>query len=145
MSLVSTYARCRNGTLYKNPILVFPEGFLCFDDTDPPELVLWMPKGSAKVPAIEYAQGVLERVLGRAGFDPSSLSRHDLAERVIPGSDPWVFAASHSYFLKLTRRIPRPMVHDGTERHASRLRGCAIFEWDASAEDATSIEIPEKT
>ena len=144
MSLASTYARCRDGALYKNPILVFPEGFICFDDLEPPELVLWMPKGSAKVPPIEYAIETLERVLGGMGFDRETVRRNKLCQRVRPGTNPEVFTDAHSYLFTIAGRIPRPIFHDGTERHASRVRKCCVYDWPATALDASHIEIPEK-
>lgn len=40
MSLVSTYVLADNGLFYKNPTLRGEDWFICFDDDDPPELVI---------------------------------------------------------------------------------------------------------
>jgi len=42
MSLVSTYVQATDGQLYKNPDIRGDDFFLCFDDDDPPELVIKM-------------------------------------------------------------------------------------------------------
>ena len=40
MSLVSTYVRATDGLLYKEPVLSGKGWIICFDDDDPPELVI---------------------------------------------------------------------------------------------------------
>jgi|SRR5665213_299803 len=40
MSLVSTWVEATDGRYYQNPVLEGPGWFICFDDDDPPELVV---------------------------------------------------------------------------------------------------------
>lgn len=40
MSLVGTYVYIGGGKFLENPVIQFDEGFICFDDEDPPEIVL---------------------------------------------------------------------------------------------------------
>ena len=40
MSRVSTYVYIGNGKFLENPVIAFDEGFICFDDDAPPEIVL---------------------------------------------------------------------------------------------------------
>lgn len=40
MSLVSTYVYATDGKFYKNPVIKGEGWFICFDDDDPPELVV---------------------------------------------------------------------------------------------------------
>lgn len=40
MSLVGTYVYIGGGKFLENPVIKFKEGFICFDDDDPPEIVL---------------------------------------------------------------------------------------------------------
>ena len=40
MSLVPTWVHVGNDMYAKNPIILFDEGFICFDDDEPPEIVV---------------------------------------------------------------------------------------------------------
>jgi hypothetical protein len=40
MSIVSTYVYLGSAKFLENPIIQFDEGFICFDDEEPPEIVL---------------------------------------------------------------------------------------------------------
>lgn len=150
MSLVSTHVRARDGALYKNPVLVFPEGFVCFDDQEPPELVLWIDEASAdarKVPDGLNPVAVLERVFGvssGAQLDavPESLRHHSFSLRIMPKTEPPDFRPAVSYFFELAGRIPRPTLHEGTARHASRVDG-RVTDAPAGAYDVHQLEIPE--
>lgn len=44
MSLVSTWVLFQDGKFYQNPVLYTEDWFLCFDDEDPPELVIRVEK-----------------------------------------------------------------------------------------------------
>tara|TARA_R110000822_G_scaffold120633_3_gene254149 strand:- start:8677 stop:9084 length:408 start_codon:yes stop_codon:yes gene_type:complete len=134
MSLSPTYVRARDGALYKSPVLIFPEGFVCFDDTDPPELVLWLP-------VLDVVE-VMGRVLGRAA-NPGTLIATGESQRVLPLSEPWEFKPAAAWTFELTGRIPRPQKHDGTERYPSRCVGL-VLDLPPHQLDASEIEIPEK-
>lgn len=145
MSLVSTWVRCRDGALYRNPRLVFPEGFVCFDEKDPPELVVWYDSDTSAAPLMEDA--ILRRVfrigVSKYSADPNTLRRKRVSMRVVPDTDPWRFAPAVSFFFDVTGRIPRPTLHDGTERHASRLKGARVIDFEPHPLDVLQIEIPD--
>ena len=61
MSLVSTYVKMPNKMWYQNPIIYDKtlDWFICFDDDDPPELVLKSPKQISKIERVEYIKNTL--------------------------------------------------------------------------------------
>ena len=140
MSKVSTYVRARNGALYKNPIFAFDEGFVCFDDEEPPELVLWKPKeGDPITPA-----AALELVLGaRVDGEPPEwrlVRGARESQRVVPFTSPPQFLPAIAYFFELFARVPTPTFHEGEERYASRIRG-HVLDFSARASDPNRLEV----
>lgn len=138
------YVRCRDGALYLNPILVFPEGFVCFDDTELPELVVWLDSSNLEAPPPVDVCELLRRLFGSypdletaCGAHVDSIKYHQRAERPVPESEE--FKPAIAYFFKVHARIPQPQVHEGTERYASRVAG-AVLDWPASPYDPTQIE-----
>lgn len=96
MSLVSTYVRAVDGKLYRNPVIRGEGWFLCFDDDDPPELVV-----SKEVPKPHLSC-----------FDETG--KGFVCSRVFGGSAGSHLQAAHSYFGKLIEPIPIPTEHEGT-------------------------------
>lgn len=153
MSIGSHYVRARDGALYKNPVLVFPEGFICFDETERPELVLWIKPGElSQEDANGYAATaveVLRRVFGEYshlpggyGVDLMTLSPEaGIGDRVIPNTEPFQFAPAMSLFFEVSHRIPRPTMHDGTERYARQADG-TVYDWPADPLDVHRLEMP---
>lgn len=159
MSLVTVAARCRDGALYLEPLWAFPEGFVVLDEAEPPELVLWLPHDAHEgTAAIHSPVDVLERVFGygpaggtmvasngrtcrRCSAYVDSLGYHGRASRVLPGSEPWEFAPAISYRFEILTRPPVPTFHEGTERHAGRVRG-VVHDWAATPYDASCLGIP---
>jgi len=139
MTLSSTYVRARDGALYKNPVLVFEEGFVCFSDHEDPELVVW--RTGAKFALLEAAQELLSRRLGRSAA-PSSVVLHSRSQRVVPDTEPWEWRPAISYFFQVVARIPRPQIHGGTARYPRRCPGL-VLDWPQSPYDVAEIEIPE--
>ena len=149
MSLASTYVRGRDGALYKNPVISFPEGFVCFDESEPPELVLWLPSTPhEKTPDGDVARAVLDRVfrfpegVGFATVPHGGVACNGRSDRVIPGTDPLEFRPAIAFSFNLAGRIPRPVFHEGTERHASRLGRAAVYDFPATAYDALQLDVP---
>lgn len=143
MSLMPTYVRGRDGAWYRNPVLVFAEGFLCFDDEDPPELVLWLSDKHER--GFPEPLKTLELVLGV----PSGIHRIGPAkrsQRVVPGSEPFVFQPAAGFDLALTRRIPVPTMHEGSERRLTRLPpgGFAFLDFPPHPQDPHELEIPKR-
>lgn len=98
MSLVSTYVRAIDGHLYKNPSVDGAHWFVCFDDEEPPELVV--------------EEGYEKPVLSWFRISKSSKRRPHKSIRCFNGdfndSRPAV-----AYFGSLRDRIPVPQRHDG--------------------------------
>ena len=132
MSMVPTWVRARDGALYKNPMLEFKGGFICFDDSEPPEIVLWKPARDVRA--------VLRDVLGPEGW--YVMSRGRSSERVVPRTKPWEFKAATAFFFHLGRRIPRPTQHEGTARYSNRIGECCIFDPPSHPRDAYELNLP---
>lgn len=142
MSLASVHVRARDGALYKNPLLVFEEGFLCFDDVERPEIVLWLPPGATdKTPVVSNVVEVLRARLGRA-VDVDTVFYHSRSLRVVPDTEPWQYRPAIAYFLDIVARIPRPTAHEGTERYPRNCSGL-IMDWSSAPQDANELEIPK--
>lgn len=154
MSIGSHYVRARDGALYKNPVLVFPEGFICFDETEEPELVIWIPPGELTAEggheAVKTMADVLRRVFGEYSHLPGGYGvdlmkmagTATASERVVPGTEPFEFMQGLAVFFEVAHRIPRPTMHDGTERYASRVEG-TVYDWPADPLDASRLEMGE--
>ena len=102
MSLVSTYVRADDGLFYNDPTLSREGWFICFDDEEPPELVVAEDsevnfKDVFKMLGIDY-KGVKERRMG--------------GERMFDGR----FRRALSYFFELKEPIPTKYIteSDGT-------------------------------
>ncbi len=140
----SVYVQARDGAFYKDPLFVFEEGFLCFDDDDPPELILWIPE---KVQDAEWhPANALAKVVQRFG-DCLHVTTDDLfnarhSERVIPGTEPFQFRQAASLFVKITGRTPRPTKSDGSERYKRNCPG-RIYAWPARPKDVYGLDLPQ--
>lgn len=96
MSLVSTYVRAADGKLYKNPSVRGDFWFVCFDDDEPPELV------------------VMEG-FDRPFFTWFKVKKYDKHHpRRCGRSFNGEFHDALAYFGKLVDRIPIPEKHEGT-------------------------------
>lgn len=62
MSLVSTYVCIGKDKFLQDPVIRFEHGFICFDDDDPPEIVLRESSFASNVIASNYAVGLLGRL-----------------------------------------------------------------------------------
>jgi len=130
MSLVPTYVRARDGYWYEDPVIEFPEGFICFDDDDPPELVLWRASLVAEPASPDVCRAVLDRVLGpNAHTDLCQPPR--LGERaVLKVRGPIKLRPASWQFFRLLARIPAPKRHYG--RFRGRRRGdCVLYDFDS--------------
>lgn len=102
MSLVPTYVKATDDYFYKNPILQGNGWFICFDDDEPPELVI--ADESPVTP--EYAFEL-------ANIKYSHLRKGTKAERVFGKG--WKFKPTQSYFFRLKSKLnpQRITEHDG--------------------------------
>lgn len=51
MSLVPTWVYAEDGNWYKDPVITGPGWFICFDDDDPPEMVIRTDQRQPQIPA----------------------------------------------------------------------------------------------
>jgi hypothetical protein len=122
MSRASVYVRAVDGRFYKDPIVVFTEGFVCFDDDDPPELVLWTPLRRGPDEVLEKLFGGrahLGRYVGDADRYEPLRGRVTLASKMRPAS---------SWFFMLRVRIPATEYHGGVDVGAPRGAG-AVYDF----------------
>jgi len=134
---VPVYVRCCDGALYKDPLLVLPEGFAHFVGVDHglAEIVEWITDASAP-PA--YPEALAARLLGRCFF----LKDHREAERVVPYTKPFEYRPARIFAAKLVERIPRPTSHSGLQRYAGRCEpGARVFELPKSPNDSKRIQL----
>ncbi len=59
MSLVATYVRAVDGNFYADPAFRGDGWFVCFDDDDPPEIVI---AGAKRIPAHDKAVQILKQL-----------------------------------------------------------------------------------
>lgn len=104
MSLVPTYVAATDGLFYKNPVI---EGiyedllyFICFDDTDPPELVI-EAKISYNEQLTELAKAILSHERIPFGLQ---MSRDGKSHRMFRGK----FRPAYAIFFELIGPIPPP-------------------------------------
>ncbi len=142
----SIYVRARDGALYLDPVLVFPEGFVCFSSEERPEVVFWLDDSTRSGIELVTPPGdklqIIWRRLGRSA-NITSITHGKRAQRVIPGSDPWEYRHAISYFISFVDRIPRPQRHDGTVRYERDCDGAAVMDWPAHRSDPHELDMPE--
>lgn len=83
MSLVGIYVLADDEKLYHDPVLYGNDWFLCFDDDDPPELVIEQQNRSK----VQCRERALE-VLAETGIEAKvSVESYDSSQRVFPPYD----------------------------------------------------------
>jgi hypothetical protein len=104
MSLCATYVCADDGKFYKNPTYRDPSGkwFVCFDDDDPPELVV------SRDHTGEH-QSILVDLLGEDGFKKMRKGRG--GQRCF--DETGQFRPARAYFFHLLKRPPPPTDHRG--------------------------------
>ncbi len=155
MTALPIYVRARNGSLYKNPVFLFPEGFICCSDRERMEISIWCSDEVVLgAPPDISAVDVLRRVFGisRDGIPGGngcaavldSVTYKSRGMSVVPGTDPWEFRAAISYRFEIDKRTPKPTMHEGEERYASRIRSSTVIDPLANQYDAIQIDIPKE-
>lgn len=134
------YVRARDAAFYRNPVVVFPEGFLCFDEVEPPELVLWGELETIRSLSVTEVMVVLAR---RFGIDHgvTRVGPTRLAQRPMPGLEPPLFQPAAGFYLDLHRRIPKPKFHDGSERRLTRAGDHHAIDFPAHPRDAYELYV----
>lgn len=115
MSLVSSYVLSDDGYWYKNPVLGDDEYFICFDDDDPPELVIRV-KDRSESEMRDCVNGILSKLSGKIVSQPM-LGGY----RLFKGK----FKKSYSVFIEINRRIPADFIkeHDGRFKEQPQTQG----------------------
>lgn len=98
MSLVPSYVLATDGLYYKNPIIKGDGYFICFDDDDPPEIV--MEKRIVDHP-IAKAKNILNEI-GLLYYIHKGMGQK--SHRLFDG----VFKPAHAVFFTLVGPIPPP-------------------------------------
>lgn len=122
MSLVSTYVLCTDGQMYRDPTWHGRhenrlKWFLCFDDDDPPELVIESARGMNPQLVRQIASAILAGLpirrfkLGKV--EPG------VSGRIFPQDGPksLKFVQAYSLFVSLYEPLPPPQKHDGFAHH----------------------------
>lgn len=129
MSLVPTYVQAVDGQFYKNPILSGNDWFLCFDDDDPPELVVEV-KHQSKLQVRARAVKILEELKIQCG----ALRLNSTCGRCFsPEGTPIKiddFREASGFLINDFRtRIPVPQEHQGIIPSKEKIRGdCVYYE-----------------
>lgn len=131
MSLVPTWVRAVDGLYYKDPLLVGENWFLCFDDDDPPELVI---KTSLATDVLVF-NIVAKEILDKLGFGYRVLSKRanhsmrDFGDYRKPDGQ-FDFQEAGSIFLEITSPIPVPQQHDGVGTREDALKtDCVLYDF----------------
>jgi len=138
-AIAGTWVRCRDGGLYLNPLLVFPEGFVCFP-AGQPELVLWAVDMAGQPLTERFEFGTVLRWLfgDDAAIQPVEARSE---QRVFPGSEPYVFRPALVAPFELKGRIPQPQMHDGVARYPRQCGGLPVLELPAQPRDAYRLRV----
>lgn len=118
MSLVPTYYLASDGNLYESA----PRGldwFLCFDDEDPPELVM---KNPGKRKSADECKVLAYKLMESLGMEADIIAGPQRHGRVFDGK---MCKKSISFFLKITKPIPIDLVPLGA-LPVKNYGGCTI-------------------
>jgi len=116
MSLVATYVKADDGFFYNCPILSGEGWFICFDDDEPPELVI------AKDSEVKF-----ENVFKKLGIDYNKIKERKMGgERFFDGE----FKEALSYFFKLRKPIPSKYItkNDGKIKSIKEIYQGVIYD-----------------
>jgi len=105
MSMVPTFVKTTAGKYFKNPVAQGDWGFICFDDRDPPELVL---RGRA-------SKGQAKRLLTQLEIPHKEIRPGRGGQRIFSKGGKARFDDASSWFFYLTGHFPVTVIteHDG--------------------------------
>lgn len=134
MSLVPTFVQAVDGKYYENPTLrgVDSDGarwFLCFDDDDPPELVI--ERKNRKL-TINHGKAILAPL----GFKYEFLMRQPQSSgRLFGKSLSSPSADAGAFFIKIKSAIPVPTEFDSVVTRAEAYnQQCALYEFEGASQ-----------
>lgn len=153
----SIWIRCRDGSLRREPVLTFTEGFIYFGPDPSPVpvhggvcgvLVTWIDRRDA--PPAWNIVDVLRRVFGDRPELPSGCAAnlHSLGYVgdtmiPIPGTNPPHERLARLFPFILQSRIPRPQIDLGTERYPRNCAGGIILDFTPNPRDAYELDFPQ--
>lgn len=110
---MSIFVRARDGALYRDPCIVFQDGFIAFDELGAPELVLWLQEG------LLAPRAYLTSLLGQDAFEAVGEPRDEWRAQPTGKQDEFIPARlARVWKFILVRRLPRPTLYAGVERYA---------------------------
>lgn len=111
MSLIPTYVYAEDGLFYKNPVIQGDNFFICFDDRDPPEIVIKYKPYSTNSLIL-----VARSLLIQAGIKAQLINplTPKTSQRVFDHKR-MRFTEAFSFFFKLTAPIPPPPNYRGVK------------------------------
>lgn len=118
MSLVSTYVRATDGYFYQDPVLSGDGWFVCFDDDDPPELVIDKSKKLNPIDVLDGADISWEDIKLYADYAERDFSMIEHQYEFKPANAYWfniTRALNPEYikeFGKRVKRMPYGVVYD---------------------------------
>lgn len=121
MSLVSTCVQADDKKIYKNPILSGEDFFICFDDDDPPELVIKTLNRSDT----ELHQRAID-ILKNINLNTTISSKPQKSGRLFESN--LTFIDAYSIFITINSPIPSNSItkHDGIYDGQSE---CVLYRW----------------
>lgn len=132
MSLVPTWVRATDGKYYKDPVLRERDWFLCFDDNEPPELVVKWKEGDDLPSFWRRAETILKELGLQYRFlskRPALHSRDFGNYRLRSGSISLHYAGS--VFLEITAPIPVPQEYGAVGTYHDVLRTeCVLYSFN---------------
>jgi len=104
MSLVSTFVKMSDEKWYKNPCIYDEtyDWYLCFDDDDPPELVVYQPQQLTKEKRMARIFEVIDKAKIKARVLVKTVS---LSNRLFPPNWSGNFKPTASVYLEITHPI----------------------------------------
>lgn len=117
MSLVSTWAKAVDGQFYKNPVFRGEDYFLCFDDKEPPEIV---------IKACEKPLARMEAVLKELGISYSKLGGLGYCGRCF-NIDAFTINNAYAAFMVISAPIPIP--HEYEEVRDKPKGECVYYDF----------------
>jgi len=113
MSIGPTFVRADEGNFYKEVSIKGDDFFICFDENDPPELVI-MKKGRTAKELEKRAEQIIRELKIQATIKNENTTTGFDSERCF-NDDPLAFKPARAYFLDITKPIPLAIItkHSG--------------------------------
>ncbi len=118
MSLSYIDIKCSDGKTYRDPCWRAPGYFLCYDDNDPPELVMLKPRALTPEKALSMAREALEQlglhaniIVGSYSGESHRFMPEDVTKKRVTSAHD--FKKCFRFFLEVLELPPPPNLHSG--------------------------------